>query len=87
MLSIFDHELVQTAVVSIGRGPARSGFYDRTLHFRRVDESATLVPLRPRPAGLRATRPRFGRSERGARARGSRHRSPAVIHLVTAGGS
>jgi vitamin B12/bleomycin/antimicrobial peptide transport system ATP-binding/permease protein len=57
MLSIFDHELVQTAVVSIGRGPARSGFYDRTLHFRRVDEGATLVPLRPRPAGLRATRP------------------------------
>jgi putative ATP-binding cassette transporter len=57
MLSIFDHELVQTAVVSIGRGPVRSGFYDRTLHFRRVDEGATLVPLRPRPAGLRATRP------------------------------
>jgi hypothetical protein len=56
MLSILDHELVQTAAVSIGRGPARSGFYDRTLHFRRVDESATLVPLRPRPAGLRATR-------------------------------
>ena len=50
MLSIFDHELAQTAVVSIGRGPARSGFYHRTLHFRRVDESATLVPLRPRAA-------------------------------------
>jgi putative ATP-binding cassette transporter len=56
MLSIFDHELVQTAVVRIGGSPARSGFYHRTLHFRRVDESATLVPLRPRPAALQATR-------------------------------
>jgi vitamin B12/bleomycin/antimicrobial peptide transport system ATP-binding/permease protein len=57
MLSIFDHELVQTAVVSIGRGPARSAFYDRTLHFRPVDEGGILVPLRPVPAGLRAARP------------------------------
>jgi putative ATP-binding cassette transporter len=56
MLSIFDHELADTAVVSIGRSPARHGFYDRTVHVRRVGESATLVPLRPRPTGLRATR-------------------------------
>jgi vitamin B12/bleomycin/antimicrobial peptide transport system ATP-binding/permease protein len=57
MLSIFEDELPEAAVVSIGRSPARHGFYDRTLHFRRLDESATLVPLRPRPqpARLRAT--------------------------------
>ena len=54
LLAIFELELVQTAVVSIGRSPARHGFYDRTLHFRRVEESATLLPLRPRP---RPTRP------------------------------
>ena len=53
MLAIFEVELVDTAVVSIGRSPARNGFYDRTLHFRRVEESATLLPLRPR-----TTRPR-----------------------------
>jgi putative ATP-binding cassette transporter len=53
MLAIFELELVDTAVVSIGRSPARNGFYDRTLHFRRVEESATLLPLRPR-----TTRPR-----------------------------
>jgi putative ATP-binding cassette transporter len=58
MLSIFDRELVQTAVVRIGGGPARTGFYHRTLHFRRVDQSATLVPLRPRsrPVHPRPTR-------------------------------
>jgi vitamin B12/bleomycin/antimicrobial peptide transport system ATP-binding/permease protein len=58
MLSIFEHELADTAVVSIGRGTAANGFYDRTLQFRRLDESATLVPLRPRqrPARPRATR-------------------------------
>jgi putative ATP-binding cassette transporter len=54
LLAIFELELVQTAVVSIGRSPARHGFYDRTLHFRRVEESATLLPLRPCP---RPTRP------------------------------
>jgi vitamin B12/bleomycin/antimicrobial peptide transport system ATP-binding/permease protein len=49
MLSIFEEELPDAAVVNIGRSPAANGFYDRTLHFRRLDESATLVPLRPRP--------------------------------------
>ena len=49
MLAIFEHELVDTAVVSIGRSPARNGFYHRTLYFRRLDGGATLVPLRPRP--------------------------------------
>ena len=53
MLAIFEHELVDTAVVSIGRSPARHGFYDRTLHFRRVEESATLLPLRSRPDPIR----------------------------------
>jgi vitamin B12/bleomycin/antimicrobial peptide transport system ATP-binding/permease protein len=53
MLAIFEHELADTAVVSIGRSPATNGFYDRTLYFRRLDESATLVPLRPRPRPAR----------------------------------
>ena len=48
MLAIFEHEMVDTAVVSIGRSPARHGFYDRALHFRRVEQSATLLPLRSR---------------------------------------
>jgi putative ATP-binding cassette transporter len=55
LLAIFEQELVDTAVVSIGRSPARDGFYDRTLRFRRVEQSATLLALRPRP---RPTRPR-----------------------------
>jgi hypothetical protein len=54
LLSIFDHELADTAVVSIGRSPARAGFYDRTLYFRRLDQGATLVPLRPRPQPVRS---------------------------------
>ena len=53
VLAIFEHELAGTAVVSIGRSPAGHGFYDRTLHLRRIDESATLVPLRPRWRPLR----------------------------------
>jgi putative ATP-binding cassette transporter len=58
MLSIFEDELAASAVVSIGRSPARRGFYDRTLHMRRLGESASLVPLRPRQrrAQSRATR-------------------------------
>jgi vitamin B12/bleomycin/antimicrobial peptide transport system ATP-binding/permease protein len=55
LLAIFEHELADTAVVGLGRSPARTDFYDRTLYFRRLDESATLVPLRPRP---QPTRPR-----------------------------
>jgi vitamin B12/bleomycin/antimicrobial peptide transport system ATP-binding/permease protein len=46
MLSIFEHELADAAVISIGRSRARDGFYSRTLHFRRLPEGA--VPLRPR---------------------------------------
>jgi putative ATP-binding cassette transporter len=62
MLAIFEQALVGTAVVSIGRSPARHGFYDRTLHFRRVEQSATLLPLRLRP---RPTRPRTLAREHG----------------------
>jgi vitamin B12/bleomycin/antimicrobial peptide transport system ATP-binding/permease protein len=53
MLALFEHELAEAAVVCVGRSPARHGFYDRTLHFRRLDQSATLVPLRPRPRPAR----------------------------------
>jgi ABC-type uncharacterized transport system fused permease/ATPase subunit len=31
LLAIFAHELVDTAVVSIGRSPAHHGFYHRTI--------------------------------------------------------
>ena len=48
MLSIFDHELADAAVISIGRNPANDGFYSRILHFRRLSEGAVTVPLRPR---------------------------------------
>jgi putative ATP-binding cassette transporter len=48
MLSIFDHELADAAVVSIGRSPAHNGFFARVLHFRRLSEGAAPVPLRPR---------------------------------------
>jgi putative ATP-binding cassette transporter len=46
MLSIFEDELADAAVISIGRSPAHNGFYSRILHFRRLSEGA--VPLRPR---------------------------------------
>jgi vitamin B12/bleomycin/antimicrobial peptide transport system ATP-binding/permease protein len=49
MLSIFEHELADAAVISIGRSPVHNGFYSRILHFRRVSEGAVTVPLRPRP--------------------------------------
>ena len=48
MLSIFEHELTDAAVISIGRSPANDGFYSRILHFRRLSEGAVTVPLRPR---------------------------------------
>jgi vitamin B12/bleomycin/antimicrobial peptide transport system ATP-binding/permease protein len=56
LLAIFEHELIDTAVIGIGRSPARNGFFDRTLHFGRVDEGATLLPLRQRPARPPASR-------------------------------
>jgi vitamin B12/bleomycin/antimicrobial peptide transport system ATP-binding/permease protein len=46
VLSLFDAELADAAVISIGRSPAHNGFYSRILHFRRLSEVA--VPLRPR---------------------------------------
>jgi putative ATP-binding cassette transporter len=49
MLSIFEHELADAAVISIGRSPVHDGFYGRVLHFRRLSEGAVPVPLRPRP--------------------------------------
>ena len=48
MLSVFDHELADAAVISIGRSPAHGGFFSRVLHFRRLSEGAAPVPLRPR---------------------------------------
>ncbi len=56
MLSVFDHELADTAVVSIARSTARNGFYHRMLRMRRLGESATLVPLRPRPRSAQQPR-------------------------------
>jgi putative ATP-binding cassette transporter len=59
MLSIFDHELADAAVISVGRSPADNGFYSRILHFRRLSEGVVPVPLRPRhrPAVAHARAP------------------------------
>ena len=46
MLSIFEHELADAAVISIGRSRPYNGFYTRILHFGRMPDGA--VPLRPR---------------------------------------
>ena len=68
MLAIFERELAATAVVSVGRSSARNSFYDRTLYCRRLDESSTLVPLRPRPRPQRGgSAPRSSRSARAHR--------------------
>jgi vitamin B12/bleomycin/antimicrobial peptide transport system ATP-binding/permease protein len=56
MLSIFEHELADAAVINIGRSPARNGFYSRVLHFRRRPEGAVPLPLRPRPRSAPAQR-------------------------------
>jgi vitamin B12/bleomycin/antimicrobial peptide transport system ATP-binding/permease protein len=48
MLSIFEYELADAAVISIGRSPVHDRFYSRILHFRRLSEGAVTVPLRPR---------------------------------------
>ena len=45
MLSIFDHELADAAVISIGRSPAHGGFFSRVLHFRRLSEGAAPIIL------------------------------------------
>jgi vitamin B12/bleomycin/antimicrobial peptide transport system ATP-binding/permease protein len=58
LLAIFEQELADSAVVSVGRTPARNRFYDCTLHLRRLEESATLVPLRPRPRSAQPWAPR-----------------------------
>jgi putative ATP-binding cassette transporter len=48
MLSIFEHELADAAVINIGRSLANDGFYARILHFRRLSEGIVPVPLHPR---------------------------------------
>jgi vitamin B12/bleomycin/antimicrobial peptide transport system ATP-binding/permease protein len=73
MLSIFDHELADAAVISIGRSPIHDGFYSRILHFRRLAESAVTVPLRPRlrpAAAVAAFAPADGFRARGTVASG-----------------
>jgi putative ATP-binding cassette transporter len=61
MLSIFENELADAAVISIGRTPARVGFYSRVLHFSRRGDGAVPLPLRPR--AHQAPRP-FAATER-----------------------
>jgi putative ATP-binding cassette transporter len=62
VMSIFEDELADAAVISIGRSPARNGFYSRVLHFDRRADGAVPLPLRPR---LRpAPRPAFAATER-----------------------
>ena len=71
MLSIFEHELADAAVISIGRSPAHDGFYSRILHFRRLSEGAAPVPLRPR---------RLAPPVRGVRGGGARSGLTAQSH-------
>jgi hypothetical protein len=42
MLSIFEHELADAAVVSIGRGPAHDSFYHRTVNLVRLPDRQRL---------------------------------------------
>jgi putative ATP-binding cassette transporter len=66
VLSLFDNELADAAVISIGRTPAHHGFYSRVLHFRRLSEGALSFRPRSRPA---TPVPAFATIER-VRARG-----------------
>jgi putative ATP-binding cassette transporter len=45
MLSIFEHELASTSVLSIGHRPGLEIFHTRTLHIRKTDEGAILLTL------------------------------------------
>jgi vitamin B12/bleomycin/antimicrobial peptide transport system ATP-binding/permease protein len=49
MISIFEHELADAAVISISGRSAKKGFYTRTLEFRQWPEGAAPVRLHPRP--------------------------------------
>ncbi len=53
VLSVFEHELADAAVLSFGRAPARDGFYSRKLHVIRLPGGAPLR-LRPRPSPVPA---------------------------------
>ena len=53
VMSIFEHELVYAAVISVSRSAEKS-FYTRVLEFRRWPEGVVPVRLHPRP---RSTRP------------------------------
>lgn len=66
VLSLFENELADAGVISIGRAPAHNGFYSRILHFRRVSEGAVSLRPRSRPA---PSVPAFATNER-VRARG-----------------
>lgn len=47
MLALFDHELEGATVMSIGHRPGLEEFHTRTLHIRKTEEGAILLP-RPR---------------------------------------
>ena len=53
VMSIFENELANTAVISVSRS-AEKGFYTRVLEFRRWPDGVVPVRLHPRP---RSTRP------------------------------
>ncbi|HET6519313.1 MAG TPA: hypothetical protein VFG47_05775, partial [Geminicoccaceae bacterium] len=50
VLSVFERELAETAVIGIGRGPASDGFYGRTVGLRRVPGGARLRRIDRRPS-------------------------------------
>ena len=53
VLSLFEHELADAAVLSFGRAPVRDGFYNRKLHMIRLPGGAPLR-LRPHPSPVPA---------------------------------
>jgi hypothetical protein len=48
MRSIFTRELASSSVIAIGTSPGLSGFYDRTIRLRRIeDEAGAVATLTP----------------------------------------
>ena len=57
VMSIFDEELSDTAVLSIGHRPGLEAFHTRTLHLVRTPVGAMLHHAPPVPASMEEVRP------------------------------
>jgi putative ATP-binding cassette transporter len=58
VFDIFKHELVQTAVVNIGRPATQNGFFTRVLHLVPLPEGERLAPCFDPSHLIRAAKPR-----------------------------